>query len=257
VDPRVAAIAASLRELAKPAPLEPKPAPEMRPRPQPQPEVEHVIEHILAVGHAEKHQLRFEEARAPGWRKPAVIAGSLVAGVGLLGALVGLTAREADEAKPAAPTALAVPKPAPEIATAAPEPAATLPPDQAEIPLPSPAAATLPKRIHIPQQTPAAKPADAPAVQTAPEQTAPDALASDPLAPAAAASTPAAAAMPLPRNVIARTIERIGYACGEVSSTVASEGAGPGVYTVTCSSGQTYQATPVHGRYHFRRAPTR
>jgi hypothetical protein len=115
----------------------------------------------------------------------------------------------------------------------------------------------LPKRIRLPQQTAAAKPADAPAVQTAPEQTSPDALANDPLAPAPAASTAVPAAMPLPKSVIARTIERIGYPCGEVSSTVASEGAGPGVYTVTCSSGQTYQGTPVHGRYHFRRAPTR
>ncbi len=73
-------------------------------------------------------------------------------------------------------------------------------------------------------------------------------LATDPLAP-----KPVEASMPLPNKVIARTIERIGYSCGEVSSTSAVDGSS-GAYNVTCSSGQTYQATPVHGRYHFRRS---
>ncbi len=62
--------------------------------------------------------------------------------------------------------------------------------------------------------------------------------------------------MPLPNTVIARTIERIGYSCGEVSSTSAVDGSS-GAYKVTCSTGQTYQATPVHGRYHFRRSGSR
>jgi hypothetical protein len=78
----------------------------------------------------------------------------------------------------------------------------------------------------------------------------PDELASDPLAPQPAVQ-PLAAKLPLPGSVVARTIERIGYSCGEV---VASEAGGaPGVFKVTCSSGQSYQATPVHGRYRFRR----
>jgi hypothetical protein len=58
--------------------------------------------------------------------------------------------------------------------------------------------------------------------------------------------------MPLPNAVIARTIHRIGYACGKVASTSAVEGA-PGVYTVACTSGASYEATPVRGRYRFRR----
>jgi hypothetical protein len=70
----------------------------------------------------------------------------------------------------------------------------------------------------------------------------------------AAADTPAApavaASLPLPNNVIARTIERIGYSCGDVVSATAVEG---GAYKVACSSGQSYQARPVRGRYHFRR----
>jgi hypothetical protein len=63
---------------------------------------------------------------------------------------------------------------------------------------------------------------------------------------------PVAASLPLPDAVVARTIERIGYSCGKVTGAVA--GASPGVYQVTCSSGDTYQATPVHGRYRFRRS---
>ncbi len=51
--------------------------------------------------------------------------------------------------------------------------------------------------------------------------------------------------------MIARTIERIGYACGDIASSAAGDG--PGVYTVTCTSGQTYRAAPVGGRYHFKR----
>jgi hypothetical protein len=72
-----------------------------------------------------------------------------------------------------------------------------------------------------------------------------DALA--PLEPTAAAS------MPLPNKVIARTIERIGYSCGSVASTSPVEGDAPGVFKITCASGQSYQAKPVNGRYRFRR----
>ena len=63
------------------------------------------------------------------------------------------------------------------------------------------------------------------------------------------------ATMPLPHRVVAQTIERIGYACGDVASTTAGDKAGE--FTVTCTSGQAYQATPVRGRYHFRRLGSR
>jgi hypothetical protein len=69
------------------------------------------------------------------------------------------------------------------------------------------------------------------------------------------AATPVPASLPLPNSVIARTIERIGYSCGEVAS--ATHGDGDGVFNITCSSGQSYQATPVRGRYHFRRLGAR
>jgi hypothetical protein len=69
---------------------------------------------------------------------------------------------------------------------------------------------------------------------------------------AEAAPASRAVALPLPDRTIARTIERIGYACGQVASTSAVDGAS-GVFKVTCTSGQAYQARPVGGRYHFRR----
>jgi hypothetical protein len=78
----------------------------------------------------------------------------------------------------------------------------------------------------------------------------------DPPVEQASAETPAteavAASLPLPKSVIARTIDRIGYACGSVASATAVDGT-EGVYRINCTSGQSYQASPVHGRYHFRR----
>ena len=61
------------------------------------------------------------------------------------------------------------------------------------------------------------------------------------------------AALPLANRDIARTIERIGYACGTVESTAPAEGGGAGVFKVNCSSGDVYRAAPKRGRYHFRR----
>lgn len=69
---------------------------------------------------------------------------------------------------------------------------------------------------------------------------------------APAAATSVAAAMPLANATIAQTIRRIGYACGSVASTEAVDGAA-GVFKVTCSSGDSYRATRLHGRYHFKR----
>ena len=74
----------------------------------------------------------------------------------------------------------------------------------------------------------------------------------DELAPDPASVTAAAASMPLANATVARTIQRIGYACGRVTSTSPVDGAA-GVFRISCSSGDSYQATPVRGRYHFRR----
>ena len=61
------------------------------------------------------------------------------------------------------------------------------------------------------------------------------------------------AKLPLPDAVVARTIGRIGYACGQVASTVPMDGKAPGTFKVTCTSGDSYRAAPVNGRYRFRR----
>ena len=71
-----------------------------------------------------------------------------------------------------------------------------------------------------------------------------------PKRPAAAEKAPAAK-LPLPNAVVARTIERIGYACGQVTTTSAVEGAGGPAYKVTCSSGASYRASTVRGHLRF------
>ena len=62
--------------------------------------------------------------------------------------------------------------------------------------------------------------------------------------------------IPLSNAVIARTIGRIGYACGQVASTSAVEGEA-GVFKVICTSRHSYRAAPVRGRYRFRRLGSR
>ena len=109
-------------------------------------------------------------------------------------------------------------------------------------------------------------PLEQPAVAEEPEQQASaesqrnGSLAEGPPAPAAVEPPLAqtiAANLPLSSTTIARTIERIGYACGEVASTTPVEGGARGVFRITCTSGQSYQATPVNGRYRFRRWDSR
>lgn len=112
-------------------------------------------------------------------------------------------------------------------------------------------------------QKPGTAPADplapqAATVDSAPAQAtvpAPDGNAADTPAEAPVA-TESAARLPLADATIARTIERIGYGCGRVVSTTAIDG-GSGVYRITCSSGDSYRAAPVRGRYRFRRLGSR
>lgn len=100
-----------------------------------------------------------------------------------------------------------------------------------------------PLSIELPEQAPAELATEDQPQQMAIEQAVAEA---QPVAPTAAS-------MPLPKAVIARTIGRIGYACGQVASATAIEGDAPGVFKVTCTSGHSYRAAPVRGRYHFRR----
>jgi hypothetical protein len=175
-----------------------------------------------------------------------VIVGSVFAVVGLAGAWAGIVA--GGNAQSTNTVTLELPRPktvaAPVIAAA--EPAPNVVDAQRE---PRRASHVADGRVvHSPVRIPEERPDP-----TLSEPSEPDALAAE---PAVAEPTPVAATMakmPLPNSVIARTIGRIGYACGEVASTTAVEGQA-GVFDVTCTSGHSYRAAPVHGRYRFRRA---
>jgi len=236
IDPRAAAIAASLREVAKPA------APVAAAEPTGEAELEGVLDHIRAYGREEKARLRETRAQV-NWKRPAVAIGGIVLGAGLMGALAGLSVKDnaAAQAEPAVSVALPPAKEKADLAAAVPLPEPVQVPETAGVPKA--------KRITAPRRPTAwadqiaqRLAADAPAVEQASADTEP--------------ATVVPATMPLPHRVVAQTIERIGYACGEVASTSAVEGA-RGVYYVTCSSGATYQAKPVRGRYHFRRVGSR
>jgi hypothetical protein len=257
VDHRVAAIVASLRELAKP------PADSAPPRAQAEPEerrpaeadpVQPVIEQIFAAGHAEKERLG-HEGRPFEWKRPALAAAGLVLGVALLGAWAGLEAGNEVEAETSGKAVtLAVPaaKAAPAITASEPDaPALSFVETRPEPRIRARAARPRIERSRPALQASASGDRLADVAETL--QNEPEGAAVEEAVADAAPVTATPAKMPLPDSVIARTIGRIGYACGQVASTTAVEGAGPGVFKVTCTSGHSYRAAPVRGRYHFRR----
>ncbi len=239
--------------MAEPAP---QPAPTIQPAPPPASEQPRVVEEarpapgtdiyrILArgeeVGRSRHDRQPFE------WRRPALVVGGLVAAAGLVGALAGFSVKDD------AASAVTVPLPAAkQVAQAAPVPAD--PPvagavvDAAQT-TPLPTTARVMRHAAPPSRFAQAVERKLSAGDVQPVEVAAVAV---PGADAGAAQM-VEASMPLPNNVVARTIEKIGYSCGSVASTAAVEGAS-GVFKVTCSSGQSYQATPVHGRYRFRRS---
>lgn len=184
------------------------------------------------------------------WRLPAIAAGALVLAVAI-GAWTGWEAGNDNEtvtvkvpkAKPLTPanqpataaamadTLLAAPSPSVARATAAARPARTRPPLQITLPEKQEAEVTMLEQKQRELET---------------EQAAVE----------SSAAPVTAAKLPLPDAVIARTIGRIGYPCGQVASAAAVDGS-PGIFTVTCTSGHSYRASPVRGRYHFRRVAGR
>ncbi|HEY6662648.1 MAG TPA: DnaJ domain-containing protein [Sphingomicrobium sp.] len=243
-DPPAAAvtpIGEALRELARPVPLhDPVPA-AIAPRPSrieapppPPPRVD------LSLS---------DEAEAdPGapmpWKRAGIAAGAVALTIALGGAWAGWQSSSA-----APPDALK------DGALLAPPTTFTVGDSQASVPLPPPTLAGEPRVAAKPRARAAARAAKAPEKPTARlaeierSLAEPDAAPAEVPAPTAeAAAVPAS--LPLPRPVIARTIGRIGYPCGSVASASAVEG---GVFTVTCTSGHSYRASPVRGRYHFRR----
>jgi len=226
-------IAAALRELASPEPLR-KTAEAATPQPQPQPRFE-------ALSTSEDPDLG-EEGSTP-WKRIGIAAGGVALAVGILGAWAGWMTGNGAVPQPDRAAKVALPPPTTFAVGDPAQAGAALPVEQPRAARPKrPTLAAAPPERHRPASRlasldeqlaePVAAPADAPATEAAPVTT-------------------AAASLPLSNGVIARTIARIGYPCGEVAST--SAGASPGVFTVTCTSGHSYQAAPVRGRYHFRR----
>lgn len=190
------------------------------------------------------------------WRRPALMAGGLFLGVALIGALLGWSSgNQAQDVLPEEAVTLKVPD------EAAARPADASPPDADPVLAEEPveqqviADASAARTARPTSPTPPPEPAgeEQQALATSPEQ----GRIEDIAAGLGAAETPtaeaASAALPLPDAVVARTIRRIGYACGDVASTAAVEGAAPGTFKVTCTSGDSYRAAPIRGRYHFRR----
>ena len=247
-------------------PAEPKPdlfaAPALRdarpPRPtaeKQEPGLDAVLADILRVGREEKQRLRDAGPVHFNWTRPVLVVSGLLVAAGVIGAVAGLSVTHNEEsahAEPAVTVGLPEPHEAAEVASATAVPLAGSDGQPAERPRHT--------RFYTPSRAAVQQPtAPSPGVQLAATDIAQASgdngqFAEDPLAPQPAPAQPVAASMPLSNAVIARTIERIGYPCGEVASTEAS---GAGMFKVTCSSGQTYQATPVHGRYRFRRAGSR
>jgi hypothetical protein len=258
-EPRLATfIASSLRQPARTTAVPPvidlEPQAPKLPEPAARPGVagEHPLTHFPA------QESRIAEGLLD-WKRVSVIGGGLLAAAGLIGAMTGLSVWDNEPPQPvrsSVSASLPPPTPAAESANVAPpgvkanaeESIAQPIPDRTSVPaVAKPSQAAKPPISATDVQT-------IDSTATSAEPTATDPATSDPLAPKPAAAAEGAAALPLSNSVIARTIGRIGYACGSVVSTTAVEGAGPGVYSISCSSGQTYRATPVHGRYHFRRS---
>jgi hypothetical protein len=255
-------IAASLREPAEPEPsrvplrLAPGPEPE-------QAEAERILKSKigdLVAGERAREDRSNDEDRPIGWGRTGVAVGALVVGVALIGAWVGMDSGDAETQQPAeraVSVALPAPKPLATVTQATPNsgaieyrPQRTAPVFVAEHRTTSPksqrrSSASEDRLADVSKSLASGYYAGAPADSTTAQ---PEPAVAD--APAVA-TTAAATSMPLPNRVIAQTIHRIGYACGEVAST--SAGDSPGVYNVTCTSGHSYQAKPVRGRYRFRR----
>jgi hypothetical protein len=192
------------------------------------------------------------ESRPLDWTRTGIAVGTVIVAACILGGVAGWWSTSAASEPPPPENAVSV----------------SLPPAQPKLTLTAPQPAAQPVRIAAPvagsdrpkpnvaaqfQKEPIASTSQ-PAAAEEPPQPIPEVTS---LGDQAAEETPAAsggtATMPLPNKVIARTIDRIGYACGKVSTTAPVEGDASGIYKVTCTSGQSFQASPVNGRYRFRR----
>jgi len=225
-------------------PVQSPPRPEAQTRPEPRPVEEQAVRPARQLDHFDVEEAAFE------WRRPAGIAGALLLAVGMIGAWAGWEAGNdmpPDQLpKPSVTNKLPPPPEFPVPAREAVAPVASAVSRIPEVARRAPRAAAPVERPSAPRNYVALAEEPAEPVQTA-TATLVEAVAAE---PEAAAMVPAA--MPLPHSVVARTIGRIGYSCGQVASASAVDGKA-GVFKVTCTSGDSYRAAPVRGRYHFSR----
>lgn len=269
VEPRIAGfIAASLRQPAQHR------EPEIRREPPPPPPAEAHPKPAEPTLTQPAESLDFEDGSFLIGRTGATLAACVI-GVAILSVALAVPAPNPDRlpapeasAQPALTVALP-PAAATEDSAAAPEAPATA----AELTATQPQAARDAVRVTKKAPSAPAMPVDGRALAaaatalSAAQSSAPEAAEQNAAVSSAvdtpsddAANTAAAAIsarLPLADATVARTIHRIGYACGRVVSTTAIDHAADGVFKVTCSSGDSYQATPVRGRYHFRRLGSR
>ena len=185
------------------------------------------------------------------WRRAGIAIGAIVLAACALGGAAGWWSASSIEEQPGPTNSVSVPLPQAR-------------PEQADAdPLPAPKPVQVAQGAEVHRATPAKPPV--PVIEQEPiatqsvandEPPRPDlaeANIDEPAGEEAASEPTAASTMPLPNRVIARTIDRIGYSCGQVAAIAPIEGHAAGVHKVTCTSGQSFQATPVNGRYRFRR----
>ena len=202
----------------------------------------------LAQVEAIRRRVARTEGGAIEWTRPATIAAGLIAFVGLFGAWAGWEAgSDLDEPRAAAKAA------APAAKSSATGDLPVLPQSA------GPAVTGGEPAVRLTTPSSAARQAAAPAAvnSEAQEVAQPDGN-PDPLSPVdEAANAPqaqgVASNLPLPKRVVASTLGKIGYPCGQVTTSAIIDGGTPGAFKVTCTSGHSYQATPVRGRYRFRR----
>jgi hypothetical protein len=184
------------------------------------------------------------------WKIPALAAGVLIFAV-CVGAWRGLEAGNDNEQAENAVTLKVPPaKPLPALAGSPLALASNVEEARSQQPTPATAAAARVERARPPLQIDLPEPQSAETANST--QNPPDEIATERAAAESPSVEATPASMPLPKAVIARTIGRIGYPCGQVASTTAVDGAS-GAFKVTCTSGHSYRAAPVRGRYRFRR----
>jgi hypothetical protein len=235
-EPRIAPfLAAALRS---PEPQPPAPAPKREPE----------VPSFLQPRRLAAASIESDEDTGFDWKKPAVIVGALVGTVAVVGAWAGVQAgNDVEASQPAVTIPVPSAKAAPVAAVVA-EPAA---------PAKSSVFSRSSRRPRVADARPADKAEQAQNRAIRPTASGPfeqiaEAGAVE-AAPAIAESAPvetSAASLPLSKASIARTIGRIGYPCGSVTSTSHILG---NVFKVTCTSGDSYRAAPIHGRYRFKR----